>query len=68
MVPAQSNGNIKAINILTLNWKKPEMDIMHGIRQAKSESKQIRKTVSYRNCLRRDYDQGIDFLDEFTTI
>ena len=52
---------IKQLNKLTsLTWKKPDMDVLQGIRQVKSDSTQIRGTVSYKNCLGSDYDQVID--------
>jgi len=53
-------GRISQLNnILKLPWNYPVSDYKQGIQEVKNDAEKIRNTISYRNCLSKDYEYMI---------
>ena len=51
-------------NILKLTWNEPVTDYTQGIQEVKNYAEKIRHTISYRNCLSKDYEYMMDLFFE----
>ncbi len=62
---ANQMGRINQLNnLLKHSWNSPVIDYKEGIEEVKNDAEKIRHTISYRNCLSKDYECMINLFFE----